>query len=97
MFETILSFISNPIGGITAAVTLGLVYKVAGFLYSKFAPLGFILKALQKPLNHAAYRIFTQTEKIKDVTLKNTVRNDLDNLGNKLDDAWDSGLRGEKW
>ena len=97
MFESIISFISNPIGPVAGVVTLALAYKVAAFLYSKFAPLGLILKALQKPLNQAAYRIFTQTEKIKDVTLKNTVRNDLDNLGNKLDDAWDSGLRGEKW
>ena len=73
------------------------IWQLIRIIYEKTGPFIFIEKLVLPLTNKAGKKIYVYLAKIDDQKLREELAKDLDELGNKLDDAWDAGLQGKDY
>jgi hypothetical protein len=99
-----LTAIWNALSGNNTIVTtiLGIIgiagiWQLFRIIYEKTTPFVFIEKLVLPLTNKAGKKIYSYLAKIEDQKLREEIAKDLDDLGNKIDEAWDAGLLGNDY
>jgi hypothetical protein len=94
----IVSMLASPVVGVVAPLIGGVMgWEILKFLYKGLKLKQNLNEYAPKMANKAALEIYKHViSKVKDDALRNQIINDLDEVGDAIDDAWDAGLAGIK-
>jgi len=90
--------INNPyVVSLLGVIGITGVCSLVKVIYNSTHPMTFLEKIILPLMNMSGKKIYSYLAKIEDEELRKQVAKDLDDLGDKLDEAWDAGLKGEDY
>ena len=92
------ALMSNPwVISLLSIIGVTGLWSLVRLIYDKTSPFAFLEKFILPLMNMSGKKIYAYLAKIEDTELRNKIAKDLDELGDKLDEAWDAGLKGEDY